>query len=152
MIERPDYLKVAERLTKALITGDFELYARVVMLPMRINPVNDRPYVLRTMEALQTDFDLYHQANVVHHVTDIYRQVRAIRTIGDGAAAVDVWTELLSHAERIVDPFQATHHLRQTPEGWRIYQIDSTPGHINWTLRRAGISRDGKFTASESGG
>ena len=145
MISPAEFYAVGERLTKALVSGDFEIYQSVMDLPLQINPELETAYTLDTVDELRSDFEIYHQVNVLHHVTDIYRQIKAIKMLSQNRAAVSCTMELLSHSGRLVDPFLATHFLHQRPKGWRIYRIDSSVGHINWTLKRTQITPDGKF-------
>lgn len=145
MIGPAEFYEVGERLTRALISGDFDLYQTVMRLPLEINPIQGVPYTLRDTDALREDFLLYHQMNTLHHVTDIFRRILNIRMECDSVAIVTSRTELLSNSTRLVEPFDATHHLRRAAEGWRIFQIDSSVGHINWTLNRATITADRVF-------
>ena len=145
MIRPAEFYELGERLAKSLILGDFELYQTVMSLPLEINPLEGTAYTLNTLDALRADFDLYHQVNTLHHVTNIVRQITKIRMTGETVAAITSHTELLSGSQRLVEPFNATHHLRRGNDGWSIFRIDSSLGHINWTLRRATISPEGTF-------
>ena len=54
-------------------------------------------------------------------------------------------THILVRAQRIVEPFQTRMTLHQRPDGWRISEIESSEGHINWTLGKGRISATGRF-------
>ena len=69
------FTQTGERLTKALITGDFDLYARVMALGLEVVPQGGTPFRLETTEALRQDFDMFHQAIIQWGITDIYRKV-----------------------------------------------------------------------------
>lgn len=39
---------------------------------------------------------------------------------------------------RLVEPFATRMPLTEDAAGWRIAEIESSEGHLNWTLGRAG--------------
>lgn len=140
-----DFRTLSERLTQALLQGDFDLYQQVMTLPLRIEPRGGKPYVLETEDALREDFELYVQVNKLHGVTDMVRDILEIETPDQTKMNVTCLVNLLCGTGRAVDPFQSTMRLRRLPEGWRVYRIESVLGHINWTLGKGGIE-DGSFT------
>lgn len=148
MLSRAEYIEIGERLTMALMSGDFALYQGVMALPLRIVPLSGKAYTLATADRLREDFDLYHRNLKLHCVTDLVREVLDIVHPAEGEAAVTVRMEMLAGGQRIVEPWEMTQHLWRTPDGWRIYRIESSLGHIDWTLGRAAI-RDGGFRARD---
>ena len=136
---------VGERLTQALISGDFDLYAQVMDLPLRIEPRAGEPYEMKDTAELQTDFDLYHDHIKLHRVTDIHREIQQIDTPDEDHITATVKMNILSDANRVVDPFFSVMHLHRTAQGWRFFLIQSPLGHINWTLGKGRIE-DGSFT------
>ncbi len=146
------FIDISERLTRALVTGDFDLYRSVIALPLRIEPRAGKPYDLDTRDHLECDFNLYHQSIRTHGVTDIYREVRAITQPAPDRVEIACITHILARANRIVDPFDTLIVLRPVlpdlPPDWRITRIQSSEGHINWTLGRATIT-DGGFSPSD---
>ena len=134
------FLDLGERLTKALLGGDFVGYRALFGLPVRIAPRGGPAYVLETEEAMRHDFGLYHDVVRVQRVTDIYRRVRRIADLGGGAHRVEVEMHILSGAVRLVDPFMAAFTLIDTTEGPRITAIESALGHIRWTLGEGPLS------------
>ena len=143
---------LGETLTKALITGDFGLYRSVLSLPMTFTPKYDKPYTLPDEAALRTDFDLYASTLQVHRVTDIYRQVLGFDQLDDGRVWVRLTTHILVSATLLVEPFPTRMLLRRDSDGWRIVEIESSLGHLNWTLGRATVSDSGGFEAKETEG
>lgn len=141
-----EFNALGDRLTRALLENDFEQYKTVMTLPHRAVPRDGEPYELNTEEELRADFDLYTQALVINHVTDIFRDIIAIRSVEDGRTEVTVETNMLSGAQRIVDPFRTQFELIRQDNDWRITTVHSSLGHINWSRGRAHISRDGRFT------
>lgn len=136
---------IGDRLTKALIDGDFALYRAVMDLPLRIAPRDDVPYVLETEAALREDFDLYHATIASHGVTDIFRQVLYVEDAAADRQRMVCLTHILARAHRLVDPFETRMTLVLRADGWRISEIESSEGHIKWTLGRAAISPGGQF-------
>jgi len=141
-----EFIELAERLTRALITGDFNLYCTVMDLPLRIEPRGGKPYTMHTFEALEQDFRLYHQAIKARGVTDIYRQLRDLSPTASGLCKATCLIHILDGATLVVEPFIFVMTLRKTKEGWRFCLIQSPMGHINWTLGQALISDDGQFS------
>lgn len=139
------FRELGERLTTALIKGDFGLYKQVMALPLRIEPRDGKPYSLETEAELKEDFELYHEMNKLHGITDIYREVLDIAADHGDGLRVSCLVHLLRKTGRAVDPFRAVMHMRETPEGWRFHRVESSLGHINWTLGQGGIG-DGSFT------
>lgn len=140
--------EIADRLTEALIAGDFALYAQIMSLPMQFTPRGEKPYVLTTEAELRADFDLYVATIRGHGVTDIYRKLLAITPTPEGAEAR--WlTHILVRAQLLTEPFQTRMRLIRGSEGWKIAEIESSEGHIHWTLGRAEVS-DGRFIPKEA--
>ena len=132
------FSEIGDVLTRALVTGDFALYRKVMRLPLTIAPEGGQAYVLRDEAALREDFDLYHAVLKVHGVTDIFRDVQEVRPEGDGHRVI-CRVHILVRAYRIAEPFRSEMLIHPTPEGWVISEIRSTAGHIDWTLGRAEI-------------
>jgi len=137
--------RVFEHLTKALITGDFDLYRSVIRLPVRVEPRDGQPYELHCDADLETDFNLYRDSIALHGVTDIYRRILHQEATEQGQQIVTVETHLLEHANRIVPPFETRLTFFRHADGWRIGLVQSSLGHINWTLGKAKITPDGEF-------
>lgn len=150
-MNRAEYLEIGERLTQALVDGDYALFRSIADLPFHTNPIHGTAYVLRTEAELLADFELYHRNAQLHHLRDIYRDVREITQSDSGVVSVSMRMELLSSSGRIVEPFVTVQHLHKIDDTWRIFRIDSSIGHINWTLGRATIGPDGSFTEIKQG-
>ena len=139
-MEEDPFQQVKDRLTQALITGNFALYRSVISLPFQVEPRDGKPYVLHSETALEEDFLLYHKVINLHRITDIVREVKHMMKLQEDWVEVTVETNLLSHADRVVGPFKTQFVLRKTPDQWRIASIRSSLGHINWTMGRAEIT------------
>jgi hypothetical protein len=148
MAERA-FQELGELLTKALISGDFELYRSILCLPMKFTPKDGPSYTLTDEAALREDFDLYVSIIRLHGVTDIYRQVQGHEPVGEGQIVVRVVTHILVRANLLVAPFPTKLLLQEAADGWRIAEIESSEGHMNWTMGRASVSPSGDF---ETGG
>jgi len=144
MAERA-FQELAELLTKALISGDFALYRSILILPMKFTPKDGASYILSDEAALREDFDLYVSIIRLHGVTDIYRQVLGYDPAGEGHVVVRVVTHILVRANLLVAPFVPRILLQEAADGWRIAEIESSEGHLNWTLGRASVSPLGVF-------
>lgn len=141
-----DFTETGERLTRALITGDFDLYRSVMDLPLKIEPRGGKPYTLATPEALEQGFRLYFKAGKARRVTDIYRQLNDLRMIGGDLCRATCLMHILAGATLVVEPFTSVMTLRKTKEGWRFCLIQNSLAHINWTLGQANISDNGRVT------
>jgi hypothetical protein len=140
--------ELSDLLTRALINRDFALYAQVTTLPLRITPRGAKPYVLATQAELRADFDLYVDIMRLHGVTDIYRKLLGITRTDTGVEAR--WlTHILVRARLLAEPFETRMKVVKGEGGWKIAEIESSEGHINWTLGRAEVS-DGQFTRKET--
>jgi hypothetical protein len=125
---------IGERLTKALITGDFDLYQQVMGLPITIEPRGGDAYTLTDTQGLHEDFRLYHQSISARRITDIYRKVESIEKVGGNRFDVTCLMHILAGTQRAVEPFHSTMGLSETPEGWRFCHIYGPLRHIQWTL------------------
>lgn len=143
------FQEIGDRLTRALVGGDFALYRSIMALPLRIAPRLSGEYVLEDEAALRADFELYHQIIGLHGVTDIYREVLGDAALPDGRHQVTCRTHILVRANRLVEPFETRLYLRHDSDGWRITEIESSEGHINWTLGRAVILPGGQFETTK---
>ena len=144
MAERA-FQELGELLTKALISGDFALYRSILTLPMKFTPKDGQSYILLDEAALSEDFDLYVSIIRVHGVTDIYRQFLGCDPVGEGTIIVRVMTHILVRANLLVDPFPTRMVVQEAADGWRIVEIESSEGHLNWALGRASVSPLGAF-------
>lgn len=138
---------LGDQLTKALICGDFDLYRAVMDLPLIIAPRDAQPYVLSDDAALEADFNLYHQIVAAHGVTDIYREVRSYDRLTPMQVQVHCISHIMVRATRIIEPFETRMMMLFKAGDWRIAEIESSEGHINWSLGRARISPSGRFEA-----
>jgi len=130
---------ISERLTKALLTGDFDLYQTVMQVPLRVEPRKGQPYELLTIADLEKDFRLYCASLQAQGVTDIFREKKQLVLLEDDWVEVTFVTNILRNAERVVEPFKSQFVLRPREGEWRIAEIRSSLGHINWTLGTAAI-------------
>lgn len=138
------FLTLGDLLTKALITGDFALYQSILTLPVKFSPRQGRAYVLHDEAALREDFELYVSIIRLHGVTDIYRQFLGHDRLDNGIH-VHWMTHILVRGTRLVEPFVTRMLVTVDAAGWRIAEIESSEGHLNWTLGRAVVSPEGNF-------
>lgn len=142
---RRQFENLGDELTKALISGDFSLYARIIDLPFRVAPRDADAYVLADLHALKIDFIAYHGVIAAHGVTDIFRQIRRIEELGPSQARITCTTHIQNDAKRLVEPFETRITVIERRDGWKIQEIESSEGHIKWTLGQVGILDDGNF-------
>ena len=139
------FAALGERLTRALLDGDFPAYASVMALPLKITPRGDAAYVLHNLDELHADFQLYHANLTGRGVTDIFRQINEITVLDQAQLRVRCTTHIMVGAQRIVDPFSSHFVLVERPEGWLIAEIESARGHIRFSLGLSEI-KGGAFT------
>ena len=144
-IPEPDFAAISEQLNSALLTGDTDAFAKVCALPHRIVPRTGDAYTLHTREELDADMMLFHDALRLHHVTDIFRIQRSITRPTRDRAEIVAEVHLMAGALRLVDPYDITFSLVWQDGSWRISQIESALGHINWTLGRTDLPENGRF-------
>ncbi|MCF3595232.1 hypothetical protein LZG00_14645 [Rhodobacteraceae bacterium LMO-12] len=139
------FLDLGDRLTKALTTRDFELYQQVISLPVELEPRGGTPYRLETVEELRQDFDLYCDHVALHSITDIFREVLDEEHPDPNSTIIVCRMHVLSGGTRVVRPFTTVITMRRDQDGAvRFARIQSSLGHINWTLGKGGIA-DGDF-------
>ncbi len=136
---------IGDTLTRALVTGDFGLYQKVMQLPLTIVPLGEPAYVLHDDAALWRDFDLYHQVLKLHGVTDIFREVRGVIDDGNEIYRIQCRVHVMVRANRIVEPFHSEMLIRMHAGQWQIVEIRSVAAHIDWTLGKADISPSHDF-------
>lgn len=139
------FAELGGRLTKALLTGDFELYKTVFHLPLSVYPRAGDPYTLSTEAELRQDFDLYHAAVKEQGIDDIRRDVIRILRPDPESKVVEAEMHFVSGTEEIVEPFVTTFRLEKHGPGWRIARIISSLGHISWTRGQSRIRENLKF-------
>ena len=148
----PEEFTIIERtLTRALISGDFDLYRSIIHLPMHTVPRGEEASVMRTEEELREDFELYHQALSIQRATDIYRRVLSFSQMEEDWIEVTVETNILGTTGRIVEPFHTQFVLRPQNGDWRIAPIRSSFGHIRWSRGQARIPAQGTFEPLQGG-
>ena len=143
------FQELGELLTKALISGDFALYRSILTLPMKFTPKDGRSYVLTDEAALRADFELYVSIIKLHGVTDIYRQVLGFDPVDADGVVVRVVVHILVRANLLAEPFASRIMMQRGADGWRITEIESAEGHLNWTLGRAVVSSAGQFETKD---
>lgn len=141
-MDEAGFERIGERITRGLVQGDFDCYRSAFHLPLRVEPRKGDPYELADDTALRDDWQLYRDAIVIQGVTDIVREVLLIVDLEPDWIEVTVKTNMVKHAQRVVDPFKTQFVLRPADGEWRITVIRSSLGHINWTLGRAEIEDD----------
>ncbi len=137
--------ELGDLLTKALLLKNFGLYRSALTLPARFAPKEGKADVLSDEAALRADFDLYVSIIKLHGVTDIYRQFLGCDRVDEGLMSVNWITHVLVRARRLADPFATRMLVRHGEDGWRIAAIESSEGHLNWTLGQATVSPEGRF-------
>lgn len=137
------FSSIGDRLTSALLAGDFDRYREVIDLPLTIAPTDESPYSLLDETALRRDFLLYHSVLKLHGVTDIFREVRSVTDEGAGIYRIVCRVHMMVRANRIADPFQSELRIRQREGQWRILEIRSLAAHNDWAL--GGISSGQDF-------
>lgn len=136
--------QLSNLLTKSLLSGDFEQYRQLMALPVSFSPREGKPYVLTTVEELKADFDLYVEVIRLHGVTDLYRKLLSISFTAEGAVAR--WlTHILVRATLLTLPFETRMRCVHGADGWRIAELESSEGHLKWTMG-AGSITGGQFT------
>lgn len=145
----PVFQALGDRLTKALLTADFDLYRSILTLPVTFSPRGGKAYTLRTETALREDFDLYVSIIKLHGVTDIYRRFLGTEQHADGKVSVRVMTHILVRATLLTEPFDTRMWLVPEDSGWRIAEIESSEGHLSWALGKALVSPAGIFVPKE---
>ncbi|MGQ0611265.1 MAG: hypothetical protein ACT4N9_09215 [Paracoccaceae bacterium] len=129
---------IGERLTRALLAGDFALYRDLFVLPVTLTPREGAPYVIADLDALREDFDLYHMVLRTNAVTDIFRDLQDVTPTAPGAVVVRVITHIMEHANRVAEPFETRFFLSDHGGDWRINAIESAPSHLRWSRGQAG--------------
>lgn len=145
-----DFDDVAERITRSLITGDFDLYASVMGLPLRIEPRGGTVYELNSEAELREDFEIYCASIRAVGVTDIFRELNSIARLGEDRVRAYYRTHIFEHANRVVPEFESSMELIRDDKGWHVLVVHSSLGHINWTHGRGGL-RDIDTGQSDSG-
>lgn len=140
-----DFTAISECLTRALLTGDADLYASISALPQHNLPRNAEPYRLADRAALDEDFALYVQALRLNRVTDIFRVQKSVTRPAPDRTEITAEVHLLSGALRIVDPFVVRFTLVHADGAWRIARIESALAHIRWTLGKGSLPESGRF-------
>jgi hypothetical protein len=136
---------IGDRLTTALISGDYALYQTLFRLPLVILPRGGAPIVLANEDDLRADFDLYRQSLVQQGITDIFRDVNAVEMLGPDSAEISMLTHIMQRAHRIVDPIPARFTLIRVDGVWLIQKVESSASHINWTMGLASLTAHGTF-------
>lgn len=136
MAERA-FQDIGERLTIALLSGDFGLYRDLIALPITITPRGASAYVVDDEGCLREDFDQYHLVLKTNAVTDIFRDLQEVTPAGPGRVVVRVITHIMEHANRVADPFETRFFLSDQGGTWRITAIESAPAHLRWALGQA---------------
>jgi hypothetical protein len=137
------FTAIGDRLTAALMTGDFSIYLQVMSLPLQVEPYGSPVYVLSSEAELKQDFDLYVAALRAAGITDIWREVRAVAGLDNGSVRVQCRVHLMAHAHRVSEPFASEMWLVQRGGSFQIAKIIATVAHIDWTLGKAPLGPAG---------
>ena len=127
---------LGDKLTIALLGGDFASYRSLIALPVTMTPRNGATYVLEDEASLKSDFEQYHTILKLNGVTDIFRDVQSVTAQGPGRVEVLVTTHILQQANRVAEPFATRFFLRRDGADRTIIEIESSEEHMNWSLGR----------------
>lgn len=108
---------------QAVMLGDFDAYARHIVLPFaNVNPV--ATLVVTTEAELRAGFDIFVDMMRTQRVTDYIRLVSEAHTIGEHMISGSYVSNLLSGGQRVSPPFTSTVVLRRAPGGlWQAATI-----------------------------
>lgn len=134
-----DFAAIGDKLTAALISGDFGQYTLIMALPLQVEPYGASAYVLETEAALAKDFQLYVAALRSAGITDIWREVRSVQRREDGTACIHCRVHLMAHAHRVTEPFASEMWLRPQGGSFRITKIIAAAAHIDFTLGKTSL-------------
>jgi hypothetical protein len=119
----------------AVLAGDFDAYARHVVLPFAsITP--ETTLIVSTEQALRTGFDVFVDMLRHQRVSDYIRLVSEAHTVGERMIAGSYVTNLLAEGQRIAPPFTSTIVLRRSDAGpWQAATIAAPLLAPQWPIR-----------------
>lgn len=118
----------------AVLDGDFDAYARHVVLPFA--SITPEATLIVTSEAdLRTGFDVYVDMLRHQRVSDYIRLVSEAHTVGERMIAGSYVTNILAQGQRIAPPFTSTIVLRRSVAGlWQAATIAAPLSAPQWPI------------------
>ena len=133
-----DYL---DRLSTAVLEGDFDTYADGVALPFTLVTAQ-KALVIDTSQDLQDGFDAYHNMLKSQNATDMIRIVERAERRSETQIAGRYSTNILAVGNRIFDPFQSDMILENQAGDWRAIWISNDMRDARWPIHVPAL--DGK--------
>jgi len=121
-------------ISECFITEDFGPWADRIELPFS-TVTKFGPIVCYTRDELKAEFDLYVLACQTMKLDLIFRTPLSIEHCEDGTVITTYRTELLSHGQRMTDPFTSSALMKNVDGRWRMTAILNARGHLAWTGR-----------------
>ncbi len=128
---RAQFQSVLDQATRAYLTGDFDLLADVIRLPLFLQGSKARQ-VFATRAALEADFRHYMREFTVNEITDIVRLVKSAVKAGADRMHGSYRTHILCGTRLFVPSYVSAMTMERKPGGpWQISTIMHPAGH--WT-------------------
>ncbi|MCO4843417.1 MAG: hypothetical protein KC439_11035 [Yoonia sp.] len=119
-------------ISDCFISEDFGPWADRVELPFSI-VTKTGPHISYTTQDLKAEFDLYILASRTMKLDLVFRTPVSIENCEDGTVIATYRTELLSHGQRMTEPFTSSALMKKTDGHWRMTAILNARGHDSWT-------------------
>lgn len=119
-------------ISDCFIAEDFGSWADRVELPFSI-VTKYGPHISHSTQDLKDEFDLYVLACRTMKLDLVFRTPVSIENCEDGTVIATYRTELLSHGQRMTEPFTSSALMQKTDGHWRMTAILNARGHDSWT-------------------
>ena len=119
-------------ISECFFAKDFKLWADRIVLPFSV-VTQYGPIVSHTLKELEADFNLYLAACHTMKLDLVHRTPLSIEHCEDGTVICTYRTELLSHGQRMTEPFTSSALVKNVDGCWRMTAILNASGHSSWT-------------------
>lgn len=134
-----DFDAIGEKLTQAFLSGDYDLYRRLVVLPISTIPYDAPPSVRKTERELREGFQTIRNSLKMLSITDIHRDVVSVAKLADDWIEVETKSHYLRGAQRVLGPFPIHYALSNHQGEWRITAVRSSSSHFNHFVQTANM-------------
>lgn len=129
-----------DRMSDAVMTGDFDGYVAGVILPFHLI-TSDSSFVVTSAAGLRDGFDGFRGVLASQNVTQYIRLVATATLLDERLISGHYTTHIISSAQRIVAPFPSQIVLRHDDgTGWRGALITNGIKNASWPLHHVQVS------------
>lgn len=117
-------------ISSCFLSKDLAPLLDCVLLPMTL-VTKEGPITIATVEDCEAYFERSLKAQEIMRIDEIYRRAISLEDCKDGTFIGTYETQLLSHGQRVADPYTSSALIHATNDGWKFSSILNARGYLS---------------------